>query len=248
MMIFNTRTGRLFFFSTEPRACSYLPARESVMLFADPNKVVDSESYGRLIDFGFRRSGDNVYRPHCRSCTACTPVRIPVNELALNRSQRRNKKRNADLQISADTLEFTDEHLQLYLRYQQQRHDPETSDSDAHDQLGFLRSKFINTGIVEFRLDGKLLMVAVIDEIPQGLSAAYTFYDPDYPQRGLGVYGVLALAELCRQRELPWLYLGYWIEECEKMNYKTMFRPLHSYQDGEWKLMELPDTAPDGSE
>ncbi|MDF1819709.1 MAG: arginyltransferase [Immundisolibacteraceae bacterium] len=248
MMIFNTRTGRLFFFSTEPRACSYLPARESVMLFADPNKVVDSESYGRLIDFGFRRSGDNVYRPHCRSCTACTPVRIPVKELVLNRSQRRNKKRNADLQISADAVEFTDEHLQLYLRYQQRRHDPETSDSDAHDQLGFLRSKFINTGIVEFRLDGELLMVAVIDEIPQGLSAAYTFYDPDYPQRGLGVYGVLALAELCRQRELPWLYLGYWIEECEKMNYKTMFRPLHSYQDGEWKLMELSDTGVDGSE
>lgn len=248
MMIFNTRTGRLFFFSTEPRACSYLPARESVMLFADPNKVVDSESYGRLIDFGFRRSGDNVYRPHCRSCTACTPVRIPVDELVLNRSQRRNVKRNADLRIGLQTTEFNDEHLQLYHLYQQRRHDPDTSNGEAHDQLGFLRSKFIDTAILEFRLDGKLVMVCVVDEIPQGLSAAYTFYDPDYPQRGLGVFGVLELVNECRRRGLAWLYLGYWIEECDKMNYKTMFRPLHAYLDGEWKLMEPSVAAVEGAD
>lgn len=248
MMIFNTRTGRLFFFSTEPRACSYLPARESVMLFADPNKVVDSESYGRLIDFGFRRSGDNVYRPHCRSCTACTPVRIPVDELVLNRSQRRNVKRNADLRIGLQTTEFNDEHLQLYHLYQQRRHDPDTSNGEAYDQLGFLRSKFIDTAILEFRLDGKLVMVCVVDEIPQGLSAAYTFYDPDYPQRGLGVFGVLELVNECRRRGLAWLYLGYWIEECDKMNYKTMFRPLHAYLDGEWKLMEPSVAAVEGAD
>ncbi len=240
MMIFNTRSGRLFFFSTEPRKCSYLPERESIMLFADPNKVVDSEAYARLIDFGFRRSGDNVYRPHCRSCMACTPVRIPVAEMQLSRSQRRNLKRNADLQIVSQVTKFTDEHLQLYLCYQQLRHDPETSSGEAHDQLGFLRSKFIDTAIFEFRLDGKLLMVAVVDQIPQGLSAVYTFYDPDYPQRGLGIYGVLALVRECRERDLAWLYLGYWIEECDKMNYKTMYRPLHAYRDGEWKLLEPP--------
>lgn len=213
------------------------------MLFADPNKVVDSESYGRLIDFGFRRSGDNVYRPHCRSCMACTPVRIPVDEMVLNRSQRRNMKRNADLQVTVETTDFGDEHLDLYHRYQLLRHDPETSSGEAHDQLGFLRSKFINTFNLEFRLDGKLLMVAVVDEIPQGLSAAYTFYDPEYGPRGLGVYGVLALAKECQRRELPWLYLGYWIKECEKMNYKTMFRPLHAYRDGAWSLMESEDSA-----
>ncbi len=244
MMIFNTRTGRLFFFSTEPRPCSYLPGKEAVMLFADPNKAVDSDSYGRLIDYGFRRSGDNVYRPHCRSCMECVPVRIPVAEMELNRTQRRNIKRNGDLEIIREVTEFSDEHLALYHRYQQSRHDADTTSQDAEDQLGFLRSKFIDTSFLEFRLEGRLLMVAVIDSVPQGLSAAYTFYDPDYPQRGLGVFGVLTLAEECRRRELAWLYLGYWIRECDKMSYKTMFQPLHAYRDGQWQLLQRDQDQP----
>lgn len=204
------------------------------MLFADPNKAIDSQSYGRLIDYGFRRSGDNVYRPHCRSCVACVPVRIPVAQMQLNRAQRRNLKRNADLQVISGLTEFGEEHLELYHRYQLTRHDNQTTTQDAEDQLGFLRSKFIDTSFLEFRYEGRLLMVAVVDQVPQGLSAAYTFYDPDERQRGLGVYGVLALAEECRRLDLSWLYLGYWIEACDKMKYKTMFRPLHAYQDGEW--------------
>ena len=98
MMIFNTRFGRLFFFSTEPQACSYLPEREAVMLFADPNKIIDTDTYARLIDYGFRRSGDNVYRPHCRQCRACVAVRIPVADFAPDRSQRRCAARNAGVE------------------------------------------------------------------------------------------------------------------------------------------------------
>ena len=113
MMIFNTRFGRLFFFSTEPQACSYLPEREAVMLFADPNKIIDTDTYARLIDYGFRRSGDNVYRPHCRSCTACIPVRIPVDDFRPNRSQRRNWRANGDLRVHTGLTRFEDRHLQL---------------------------------------------------------------------------------------------------------------------------------------
>lgn len=233
-MIFNTRSGRLFFFSTEPQSCSYLPDREAVMLFADPNKVVDSETYGRLIDYGFRRSGDNVYRPHCRSCTACIPVRVPVNEFKPNRSQRRVRRINQDLEITQGATEFSIEHRNLYHRYQVERHDTNTSALEAADQLGFLRSRFINTYFVEARLDGQLVLVSVVDQLPQGLSAVYTFYDPGLTRRGLGVLGVLLLVEECRRLGLPWLYLGYWIKECEKMSYKNQYRPLHAYLDGHW--------------
>ena len=242
MMIFNTRSGRLFFFSTEPQKCSYLPDREAVMLFADPNKVVDGDTYGRLIDYGFRRSGDNVYRPHCRSCTACIPVRIPVEEFVASRSQRRAMRANSDLEITRCEPEFTDEHRALYHRYQLERHDAETSELDASDQLGFLRSRFIKTYLVEARHQGRLVAACVVDQLPQGLSAVYTFYDPGLISRGLGIFAVLLLIDECRRLELPWLYLGYWIKECDKMSYKDQFRPLHAYLNGHW--MPIDEVEP----
>lgn len=238
MMIFNTRSGRLFFFSTEPQACSYLPDREAVMLFADPNKVVDSDTYGRLIDYGFRRSGDNVYRPHCRACTACIPVRIPVKRFRSNRAQRRARRANQDLAVTRVKAQFTPEHKALYHRYQRRRHDEATSESEAADQLAFLRSRFINTYMLEARRDGELLSVCVVDQLPQGLSAVYTFYDPDLPKRSLGVFGVLSLIDECLRLDLEWLYLGYWIEQCDKMRYKDSFRPLEAYINGTWEPLE----------
>lgn len=237
-MLFNTSSGRLFFFSTEPQICSYLPDREAVMLFADPNKVVDTETYGRLIDYGFRRSGDNVYRPHCRSCTACVPVRISVDEFLPSRSQRRTWTRNQDLRVSSGHADFGEEHEQLYYRYQLSRHDPKVGEKDVVDQLGFLRSRNIKTWFTEFRLDGQLLMVAVIDEVPQGLSAVYTFFDPQVSKRGLGNYAVLNLIDQCRERDLCWLYLGYWIKESPKMSYKEKYQPLYAYIKGSWVMLE----------
>lgn len=247
MMIFNTRSGRLFFFSTEPQSCSYLPDREAVMLFADPNKVVDSDTYGRLIDYGFRRSGDNVYRPHCRSCTACVPVRIPVDEFVPNRAQRRAARANRDIEITKAKTHFGPEHKALYHRYQQDRHDEKTSAPEAADQLAFLRSRFINTYLLEARLDNQLVSVCVVDQLPQGLSAVYTYYEPTLPKRSLGVFGVLTLIEECRRLGLQWLYLGYWIKECDKMRYKDQFHPLHAYIDGAWRPLDssarLPTSA-----
>ena len=246
-MIFNTRSGRLFFFSTEPQSCSYLPDREAVMLFADPNKVVDSDTYGRLIDYGFRRSGDNVYRPHCRSCTACVPVRIPVNEFRPNRAQRRAMRINQDLAITKVKAQFGPEHKALYHRYQRQRHDEKTSEPEAADQLAFLRSRFINTYLLEARLNDQLVSVCVVDQLPQGLSAVYTYYEPELSKRSLGVFGVLTLIEECQRLGLEWLYLGYWIEECDKMRYKDSFRPLHAYLNGSWSPLEKSgaDPSPD---
>ena len=250
MMIFNTRFGRLFFFSTEPQACSYLPDREAVMLFADPNKIIDTDTYARLIDYGFRRSGDNVYRPHCRGCTACVPVRIPVADFVPSRTQRRAWQRNSDLEVTAARTEFGPEHLDLYHRYQQARHDGRVTVRDSREQLEFLRSRFINTSSLEYRLAGRLLMVSVIDQLPQGLSAVYTFYEADdaaLARRSLGTFGVLRLIDECRRRQLPWLYLGYWIAESDKMAYKSRYRPLHAYRNGRWDALGPDDVEGPGT-
>ncbi|MGK2941986.1 MAG: arginyltransferase [Immundisolibacter sp.] len=247
MMIFNTRFGRLFFFSTEPQTCSYLPDREAVMLFADPNKVIDTDTYARLIEYGFRRSGDNVYRPHCRGCNACIPVRIPVAEFTPDRAQRRAWRDNQDLTVTLTKTEFGPQHIDIYHRYQVARHDGRVGERDSREQLEFLRSRFINTSSLEYHLDDRLVMVSVIDQLPQGLSAVYTFYetgDPDISRRSLGTFGVLRLIEECRQRDLPWLYLGYWIAESDKMSYKSRYRPLHAYRDGRWELVDLTAKEP----
>ena len=241
MMIFNTRFGRLFFFSTEPQTCSYLPDREAVMLFADPNKIIDTETYARLIDYGFRR---------CRGCNACVPVRIPVADFAPDRAQRRAWQRNQDLIITTARTEFGPEHLDLYHRYQVARHDVRAGVRDAREQMEFLRSRFINTSSLEYRLDGRLVMVSVIDAMPQGLSAVYTFYEPDDAQlarRSLGTFGVLRLIDECRRRNLPWLYLGYWIADSDKMAYKSRYRPLHAYRDGRWEPLVPTDPEPEAS-
>ncbi|GAB4357934.1 MAG: arginyltransferase [Immundisolibacter sp.] len=249
-MILNTRFGRLFFFSTEPQTCSYLPDREAVMLFADPNKIIDTDTYARLIDYGFRRSGDNVYRPHCRGCTACVPVRIPVAEFVPDRAQRRAWRRNSDLEVTAARTEFGPEHLDLYHRYQRARHDGGVSVRESREQLEFLRSRFLGTSSLEYRLDGRLLMVSVIDPLPQGLSAVYTFYEADdaaLARRSLGTFGVLRLIEECRRRRLPWLYLGYWIAESDKMAYKSRYRPLHAYRNGRWDALGPDDVEGPGT-
>ena len=117
------------------------------------------------------------------------------------------------------------------------RHDAGASLRDARDQLAFLRSRFIHPSWAEFREHGRLVMVSVVDELPQGMSAVYTFYDPAQERRSLGVYSVMALVQECAQRELPWLYLGYWIQECHKMSYKDRFQPLEAYVGGRWQAL-----------
>jgi arginine-tRNA-protein transferase len=168
------------------------------------------------------------------------PVRIPVADFLPDRAQRRAWQRNQDLTVSTACTEFGPEHLDLYHRYQVARHDGGAGVRDAREQLQFLRSRFINTSSLEYRLDGRLVMVSVIDAMPQGLSAVYTFYEPDDAQlakRSLGTFGVLRLIEECRTRNLPWLYLGYWIAESDKMAYKSRYQPLHAYQDGRWEQL-----------
>ena len=150
---------------------------------------------------------------------------------------------NDDLEILHADTEFTDEHRDLYHRYQLKRHDARTSELEASDQLGFLRSRFINTYLVEARHAGELVCVCVVDPLPQGLSAVYTFYDPNLERRSLGIFGVLLLIEECRRLDLPWLYLGYWIKESSKMGYKEQFRPLHAYVNGHWTAIDEIEPA-----
>lgn len=227
------------FLATPPHPCSYLPGRQAVSLFADPRAGMSTELYGELAESGFRRSGVDVYRPMCPGCQACIPVRIPVARMTHRRRERRIWECNADLRVSLQSSEFRNEHYDLYCRYLTARHSGGGMDNPTPEgYLQFLRSAWCETRFVEFRKEGKLLAVAVTDVLPSGLSAVYTFFDPEASRRSLGTHTILWQAQEARRRGLPWLFLGYWIEACDKMRYKGRFRPLQALEEGVWR--DLP--------
>lgn len=231
-----------------PHPCSYLPDRASTIVFVDPQFTLDHQLYGNFVDQGFRRSGDLVYRPYCQSCAACVPVRIPVERFHPTRGQKRVWHKNRDITVSAVEPVFNAEHFDLYLRYQSARHAGSSMDDpDPERYIGFLASRQADTVFYEMRAPqpsgppdspGRLLGVAIVDILPTGLSAVYTFFEPALGSRGLGVYGVLWQIAEAQRRGLPNLYLGYWIAETPKMAYKTQFHPLEALRNGRWQTLE----------
>ncbi|MHB8742536.1 MAG: arginyltransferase [Sulfuricaulis sp.] len=228
-------------FLSMPHPCSYLPGRTATSLFLDPRQPLDSRQYAAFMRLGFRRSGDLIYRPHCRDCHACIPVRIPVDHFHANRGQRRIWKRNQNLSVTPRPALYNHEHFELYRRYQAMRHPGGgMDDPDPQKYINFLSSQNIQTVFYEIRERNKLLAVAVTDILPDGLSAVYTFFDPAEQRQSLGVYAILWQIWQTREQQLPWLYLGYWIKECQKMAYKENYRPLEVFRNGTWLRLEDP--------
>lgn len=229
-----TATG-VKFFSTTAHACSYLPGEQAVTLFADPKSRMDQRLYSELSDLGFRRSGNYVYRPHCSHCNACVAVRIPVEYFKPNRQQQRVWKRNQDLAVRSLLPEFSQEHYELYERYINERHsDGDMYPASIEQYSSFLTSDWSDTLFYEFRAGDRLVAIAVCDQLENGLSAVYTFFDPDEAKRSLGAYAILWQIEETRRLGLPSLYLGYWIKNCQKMNYKIAYRPIELLINNEW--------------
>jgi len=231
-------TRELQFALTSAYPCSYLPGRMARSLVATPNELVDSAAYSELIRLGFRRSGAYNYRPQCSQCQACVPVRLAVDEFARNRTQRRAWKAHAAMTAAVRELRFDPDHYALYRRYQSLRHVGGGMDQDDREQYErFLLQSSVDTYLVDFREGDALLMVSLIDRVKDGLSSVYTFYDPDLPRASFGTYNILWQAALCRELELPYLYLGYWIEHSRKMNYKINYQPLEGLIENRWQRL-----------
>lgn len=226
----------LEFYNTAAYPCSYLPDRSAISQVATPPQLINREIYSELVRHGFRRSGVFTYRPHCQTCHACVPVRVPVEFFKPDRSQRRCLKANAELHARELPLTHFAEHYELYRRYQAKRHAGGGMDQDNHEQFeNFLLQSTVDTRLIEFTENGQLRMVSIIDVLNDGLSSVYTFFAPDLEHAGFGSYNILWQIEQCRQNGLPYLYLGYWIRDCRKMAYKTRFQPIEGLINGTWR-------------
>ncbi|MGF1528737.1 MAG: arginyltransferase [Candidatus Competibacterales bacterium] len=225
-------------FVTADHPCGYLPGRTARNLVADP-QTIDQGAYNQLARVGFRRSGDHVYRPHCPGCRACLSLRIAAWAFVPNRSQRRILKANADVAVKPEEPLFRADHYRLFERYLKARHrHGGMDDTSPHSYLSFINARWSSTALYEFRTPERLLAVAVTDHFDDGLSAVYTFFEPDTQRRSLGSYAILWQIQEARRRGLPWVYLGYWIRQCEKMNYKANYRPCEIFDGQRWRRLE----------
>jgi len=232
-------TDTITFYQDSPHDCSYLDNQQARNIYPDPNQPMTNVLYSQLIEHGFRRSGNLAYRPYCSDCNACVPVRINIEAFKASRSQRRCLQRNKDLTISHHTATFNSEHFELYRRYLASRHLNAGMDNPTEESyVSFLTSDWSETSFIEIRRDSQLVAVAVTDYVHNGLSALYTFFEPDMAENSLGTYGILQQINIAQTQGLSWLYLGYWIKDCQKMQYKQNFSAIEGYIEQQWQALK----------
>jgi arginyl-tRNA--protein-N-Asp/Glu arginylyltransferase len=216
-------------------ACGYLPDRRARSAFIDPGYPIDAARYGLLLDQGFRRSGGYVYRPMCQQCAACRPARIVTAEFAMRRRHRRCLARNAGVRLQL-APRLTAEHFGLYSRYLLSRHpDGGMDPNDPEAFHEFLNCPWGRTEFWEFREHDQLRALAVVDRVPQGLSAVYTFFEPELPDRSFGTFAILEQIRVAHEAGLPYVYLGYWVPGSPTMHYKRGFYPLELLTPRGWR-------------
>ena len=240
-------TRQLPFFLTAPTPCPYLEGRLERKIFTR----VDSEQTAHLNNIlthaGFRRSQSILYRPACELCSACKSARIPVSEFKPSRTQRRVHKRNDDLLRLPRPAEAMPEQFALLSRYLNARHsDGDMAGMDFFDFASMVEDGSEQTELVEYRDSrGQLIACVLVDRLIDGFSLVYSFFAPERTKDSLGAYIILDHIERAKAENLPYLYLGYWVQGSPKMDYKAQYKPLEVLDPEGWRTLEPPGDAQD---
>ncbi|WNC70578.1 arginyltransferase [Thalassotalea psychrophila] len=220
---------------TKTFPCNYLMTEKERLIVVTNVEELTSENYERLLMSGFRRSGEQVYRPHCENCNSCESIRLPVNEFSPSKSQKRISAINKDLTARVVKTPRP-EYFSLYQRYIDNVHkDGAMYPANFEQYENFIFSSRVDQLFLELYLEEELISVAVCDNLPSALSALYTFFDPNLSKRSLGKFSILKQIELSKKMHKKFLYLGYQIDECAKMNYKNQYFPHERLKDDNWQ-------------
>jgi len=231
-------TGIVVFRHSAAMPCPYLPRRLERQVYTELSEPTGRDVFRRLSAAGFRRSHHITYRPACPNCAACVPVRVPVKDFEWTRSWRRIWNANRSLEAADAALAVDDEQYRLFRRYVRSRHgDGDMALMNRTDYAAMVLTSCVDTNVIEFRDADTLRAACLIDILPDGLSAVYSFFDPDLHRRSPGSYMVLWLIEEARRRGLDYVYLGFWISDSPKMAYKSRFRPLEAFGAGGWQSL-----------
>lgn len=233
--LFDSQQLKLF---TLPQAhsCSYLPDKQANSVFLDPRTTPSQNQYSSLTRMGFRRSGQHFYRPNCPSCQACISCRVLCQEFKPNKRQQRILKRNRDIELSRQPVQHSSEYFNLYQNYIAKRHPEGDMYPATYEQYeSFILSATSDSFFIEHRINSQLIAVALTDALEDGWSAIYTFFDPEYGSRSLGIWSLLNQIQQVADSHLPYLYLGYWIKQCSKMSYKADYQPQELYDGHQWR-------------
>ncbi|MEE3078773.1 MAG: arginyltransferase [Bdellovibrionota bacterium] len=207
--------------------CPYLEDKleRHEFFFADELK---QEEMDFLLSKGWRKFAQFLFRPSCAHCKKCLPLRVDVKTFKPSKSQRRNIKKNHDITVKHGPLKYKNEHFALFKKHSYKRFDK----SDIENERDFVQTFFIDAGtgyLSEFYLDHELVAYGILDRTDNALSSVYFVFDPEYENRGLGIFGAICEIEQAKLLELDYYYLGYWIEENKSMRYKNSFKPHELY-------------------
>jgi arginyl-tRNA--protein-N-Asp/Glu arginylyltransferase len=237
-----------FFYTTAPLPCPYLAGRTERKIVTELSGPEAEALHDCLSRAGFRRSHNIAYSPVCPGCSACIPIRIVAGAFEPDRTQRRIQRINADLVGFEVPARATAEQFALFQRYQKVRHgDGDMAAMGFYDYRAMVEDTPITTGMVEFRDSQDCLVGACLtDWLSDGLSAVYSYFEPEQHRRSLGTYAILWLVARARALGLPYVYLGYWVPQSRKMAYKARFRPSEVLSGGLWRVLaEHAEAAPE---
>lgn len=230
----------------EATACPYLAGRDARMPLRVPTRMLTLQEFAERLRAGDRRQGVLLYRTACPSCQACEPIRIDVERFVPDRTQRRVYRRGLDLfDVEIGPPEFSREKMHLYNRHKAGRGlSPEGQDIDEPGYRAFLVDTCCDSFELRYRLDGRLVGVAVVDRADDALSAVYFYFDPEFEPLSPGVFSIMKQLELCQVWGLRFLYLGLYIAECPSMAYKARYLPHERRVGGRWQLVERVSAGP----
>lgn len=227
------------FYVTAPHECPYLDQKIERKLFTSLDGADAQSLNDALSKQGFRRSQNVLYRPSCSECSACLSARIPIAGFEFSKSENRVLKRNSSLSREIKTPWATDKQFNLFKKYVQRRHEKGgMAGMNEFEFSAMIEETSVKTLICEYSTDKNIFAVSITDEIEDGLSMVYSFYEPDFPELSLGKFMILDHIRLAKEMGLSYLYLGYWVKGSKKMNYKAQYTPLEIFSNGEWSLLK----------